>query len=69
MNAVPGKQFKGLFTTPTAEKYLRDTTRVIIESASDTLRGLRPNGSEAGRYDSVTSKLRMRKKGQADQER
>src|SRR5262249_18469290 len=32
------KQIKGLFTTATAEQYLRDTIRVIVESAYDTLR-------------------------------
>ena len=44
-------QLGGLLSKPTAEHYLRDITRVIVESAYDTGRGLR------GRYAEVTKEL------------
>jgi hypothetical protein len=49
------QQIKGLFSKPTAEHYIRDITRIIVESAYDTGREL------GGRYQSVTAKLRSRK--------
>jgi hypothetical protein len=49
------QQLKGLFSKPTAEHYIRDITRVIVESAYDTGRDL------GGRYGSITAKLRSRK--------
>src|SRR5262245_13636835 len=67
-SAGPLKQLKGLATTATAEQYLRGTTRVIVESAYDALRGLRDTGGAAGRYGTVTTKLRARKPSPADQE-
>jgi hypothetical protein len=44
-------QLQGLFSKPTAERYIRDVTRVIVESAYDAGRGLR------SAYDEVTGGL------------
>jgi len=48
-------QLSGMFTKTTAEHYLRDVIRVIVESAYDTGRGI---GGDAGRYADVTKKLK-----------
>jgi len=49
-----GLQLRGLFSKTTAERYLRDTIRVIGESAYDAGRGLQ------GRFDGVASELKSR---------
>jgi hypothetical protein len=54
------QQIKGLFSKPTAEHYIRDITRVIIESAYDTGRNL------GDRFQGVTEKLRARKAKNAE---
>ncbi|HEY7039489.1 MAG TPA: hypothetical protein VID28_11570 [Methylomirabilota bacterium] len=54
------QQIKGLFSKPTAEHYIRDITRVIVESAYDTGRDL------GGRFQGVTEKLRARKPKDAE---
>lgn len=48
-------QLAGLFSRTTAEHYLRDITRVIVESAYDAGRGLK---GPDGRYEMVKSGLR-----------
>jgi hypothetical protein len=48
-------QLGGLFSKPTAEHYLRDITRVILESAYDAGRSI---GGLNGRYAEVTAGLR-----------
>ncbi len=68
LNPAPVKQLKGLFTTATAEQYLRDTTRVIVESAYDAVRGLKDTNGAKGLYSMVTEKLRARNKARADRE-
>jgi hypothetical protein len=55
------QQLKGLFSKPTAEHYIRDITRIIVESAYDTGRDL------GGRYRSVSEKLRSRKSQEPEQ--
>ena len=54
------RQLQGHFSKPTAEHYIRDISRVIVESAYDAARGM------GGRYRSVTEKLRARKAQEAD---
>lgn len=49
------QQLRGLFSKPTAEHYIRDISRVIVESAYDAGREM------GGRYRNVTDKLRSRK--------
>lgn len=68
LNRAPLKQIKGLVTTATAEQYLRDTIRVIVESAYDVLRGFGDAAKGTGRYGTVVSKLKARKPRPADQE-
>jgi hypothetical protein len=60
------KQLKGLFTTATAERYLRDTIRVVVESSYDALRGFGTADSPAGRFGTVTTALGKRKKPGVD---
>jgi hypothetical protein len=62
------QQLRGLFTTATAEQYLRDTTRVIVESAYDAVRGLKDTNGAKGLYSVVTEELRTRNKARADRE-
>jgi len=62
------KQLKGLFTTATAEQYLRDTTRVVVESAYDAIRGFRDTDGRKGRYTAVTEALKGRKPARPDQD-
>jgi hypothetical protein len=66
--AAPVKQLKGLITTATAEQYLRDTIRVIVESTYDVVRGFRDTDGARGRFGVVTTKLKERKETPADQE-
>ena len=54
------QQLKGLFSKPTAEHYIRDIIRVIVESAYDRGRDL------GGRFQGVTDKLRSRKSKDAE---
>ena len=54
---LAGLQFRGLFSKTTAERYLRDIIRVIVESAYDAGRGLKDPG---GRFSAVVSGLRER---------
>ena len=54
------QQVKGLFSKPTAEHYIRDIIRVIVESAYDSGRDLN------GRFRGTTDKLRARKTQEAD---
>jgi hypothetical protein len=54
---LAGIQFRGLFSKTTAERYLRDTIRIIVESAYDAGRGLKGPG---GRFGVVVSGLRDR---------
>jgi len=68
VNPASVKQVKGLFTTATAEQYLRDTIRVIVESAYDALRGLQTSDGKTGLFGTVTTRLTTRKKTTADQE-
>src|SRR5262252_3197098 len=68
VNPASVKQVKGLFTTATAEQYLRDTIRVIVESAYDALRGLQSSDGRTGLFGTVTTRLRTRKQATADQE-
>jgi hypothetical protein len=68
LDPAPVKQLKGLFTTATAEQYLRDTTRVIVESAYDAVRGLKDTADAKGLYSVVTENLRTRNKARADRE-
>jgi hypothetical protein len=69
LDPAPVKQLlKGLFTTATAEQYLRDTTRVIVESAYDAVRGLKDTAGAKGLYSAVTENLRTRNKARADRE-
>jgi hypothetical protein len=58
-------QLRGLFSKTNAERYLRDTIRVVVETAYDAARGLRkpddtPAGEPHGRFDTVASKLKQR---------
>ena len=66
--AAPVKQLKGLITTATAEQYLRDTIRVIVESTYDVVRGFRDTDGARGRFGVVTTTLKERKETPADQE-
>ena len=66
VSTAPIKQLKGLFTTATAEQYLRDTIRVIVESAYDAVRGLKDSKNAKGLYSTVTEKLRSRQQSEAD---
>jgi len=68
LNRAPLKQIQGFFTTATAEQYLRDTIRVIVESAYDALRDFGDAAKGTGRYGTVVSKLKARKPKPADQE-
>jgi len=54
------QQVKGLFSKPTAEHYIRDIIRVIVESAYDSGRDLN------GRFRGITDKLQARKTQEAD---
>ena len=54
---LTGLQFRGLFSKTTAERYLRDIIRVVVESAYDAGRGL--NGPD-GRFSAVVSGLKGR---------
>jgi len=54
---LSGVQLRGLFSKTTAERYLRDIIRVIVESAYDAARGLKDPG---GRFATVVSGLRSR---------
>jgi hypothetical protein len=45
------RQLRGLFSKATAERYLRDATRIVVESAFDAASGTN------ARYDAVTSGL------------
>jgi hypothetical protein len=57
-SAAAGVQsFKGLFSKTNAERYLRDTIRVIVESAYDAGRGLADRGGTPGVYGVVTARL------------
>ena len=56
------QSLKGLFSKTTAERYLRDTTRVIVESAYDAGRGFRGVDGQPGVYDAVVAKLTNRDK-------
>ena len=62
------KQLKGLFNTATAEQYLRDIIRVIVESAYDAVRGLKDSKNAKGLYSTVTDKLRSRQQSEADRD-
>ena len=55
-------QLRGLFPKTTAEHYIRDTIRVIVESGYDTGRGV------GDLYKEVTGKLRSRKPERAQQD-
>ena len=68
VDPAPLKQIKGLFTTATAEQYLRDTIRIIVESAYDALRSFRDTDTQPGRFGAIVAKLKARKKTQADQQ-
>lgn len=48
---LAGRQLRGLFSKATAERYLRDATRIVVESAFDAASGTN------ARYDEVTSGL------------
>jgi hypothetical protein len=62
-SAAAGVQsFKGLFSKTNADRYLRDTIRVIVESAYDAGRGFTDRGGQPGVYSVVTSKLQNRPK-------
>lgn len=54
---LSGLQLRSLFSKTTAERYLRDTIRVVVESAYDAGRGWREPG---GPYASVVSGLKAR---------
>jgi hypothetical protein len=54
---LTGVQLRGLFSKTSAERYLRDIIRVIVESAYDAARGLKDPG---GRFGTVVSGLRSR---------
>src|SRR5262249_9076900 len=57
-SAAAGVQsFKGLFSKTNAERYLRDTIRLIVESAYDAGRGLADRDGKPGTYSAVTAKL------------
>jgi hypothetical protein len=68
ITAAPVKQLKGLITTATAEQYLRDTIRVIVESTYDVVRDFRDTEGAKGRFGVVTTKLKARKETPPDQE-
>jgi len=53
---------KGLLSTPTAERYIRDLTRVIVDSAYDVARGLGDRDGTKGLYGGVVSRLSNQKK-------
>jgi hypothetical protein len=52
-----GLQLRGLFSKTTAERYLRDTIRVVVESAYDAGRGLKGPG---GRVSAAVLALRSK---------
>ena len=54
---LSGTQLRGLFSKTTAERYLRDIIRVIVESAFDAARHVKDSG---GRFGAVVSGLRGR---------
>ncbi len=60
-----GPQLGGLFSKTTAERYLRDVTRVIVESAFDAGRGL--NGPQ-GRYNAIAADMRKLKSTKKEQD-
>lgn len=53
---------RGLFSKATAERYLRDITRVIVECGYDAARGLADTPGKPGLYGRVTSGLSNREK-------
>ncbi len=54
---LAGLQLRGLLSKATAERYLRDTVRIVVEAAYDAGRGLTGPG---GQVTAVTSELRNR---------
>jgi hypothetical protein len=60
--ADPGGQLRGLFAKTTAERYLRDMTRITVESAFDAIRDLKQ------RYSGIESELKDLKTGDKDKE-
>jgi hypothetical protein len=58
----PGEQLRGLFPQTTAERYLRDMTRIIVESAFDAVRDLKE------RYSRIELELKSRKSTEKDKE-
>ena len=57
-SAAAGVQsFKGLFSKTSAERYLRDTIRVTVESSYDVGRGLADRDGKRGVYSVVTARL------------
>lgn len=48
---------RGLFSKATAERYLRDITRIIVECGYDTARGFRGASGQKGLYDRITERL------------
>ena len=52
------QSLKGLASHATAERYLRDMTRIIVESAYDTVRGIKDTRDRQGQYSLVVSRLR-----------
>jgi hypothetical protein len=59
---LAGRQLRGLFSKATAERYLRDATRIVVESAFDAARDMN------ARYLAVTTGFREHKltKGEPD---
>jgi hypothetical protein len=53
---------RALLSKPTAERYIRDTTRLIVESAYDAGRGLRDRDGAPGLYGLVVARLTNRDK-------
>jgi len=53
---------KGLFPTATAERYIRDMTRVIVDSSYDTARGFSDRDATKGLYGVVVARLSNSKK-------
>ena len=52
------QSLKGLFSKTNAERYIRDTIRVTVESAFDTARGFNDVAGTPGVYGAVVTKLK-----------
>jgi hypothetical protein len=60
---LPGlRAVHGLLSKPSAERYLRDITRVIVEAGYDAARGLTGPSGQPGLYGRVTERLSNREK-------